>query len=294
MFTFLLFLMLRVSQAFSLVSLVGGRKAPANCYLLSLTILEKVDFLVPVYSELLLFPLCIIVRPSTADPSITINMNILDRFLPETLRAIVGDGSQKAQSWNRPLIPLIGPNRRYKHSCSEKAEPTSVATPAEPQPLTTRKPRMNPFLLFKNPDVLCILFSNAFAYALFMVVPATIASLFEEIYPQLNQTDIGLCYLPLGFGCIFSSLTTGKLLDRTYQRERKKWEESRNASLVDEKENMKLEQMFHVEKARLAPTVGYTIAALSCAIAYGWCLSARGPLPVALILQFASKSNRII
>jgi len=124
-----------------------------------------------------------------------------------------------------------------------------------------------------------------------MLIPASTASLFERAYPTLNQTAIGLCFLPMAFGAIGSTFTTGKLLDRTYRIERKKWEETPlDSDTRDEKTGKitKLEHTFHIEKVRLKATLGYAAVLLATVASYGWSI-AKAPLPVPLILQFISK-----
>lgn len=48
-----------------------------------------------------------------------------------------------------------------------------------------------------------IIWQNGIIYSVFYGVTATISTLFEEAYPFLSETDIGLCFLAIGFVVLF-------------------------------------------------------------------------------------------
>ncbi|KAG8897471.1 hypothetical protein FRC01_011326, partial [Tulasnella sp. 417] len=147
-------------------------------------------------------------------------------FYPETLRVVVGDGSITPPLWNRPLIPIIAPWRRG--SSTESSKPLSSSA---------RRPRMNPLPLLLNLDVLLTLFSGGLSYALFMTVPAVISALFQDAYPYLTETEIGLCFLPIGIAGIISGVVSGKIADRLYKAERAKYDANRKQQLEANGEN---------------------------------------------------------
>ena len=55
-----------------------------------------------------------------------------------------------------------------------------------------------------------MLLFNATLYAVFYGVTASISTLFSDIYPFLNQTDIGLCFLGIGGGMAIGSVIGGR------------------------------------------------------------------------------------
>jgi predicted MFS family arabinose efflux permease len=85
-----------------------------------------------------------------------------------------------------------------------------------------RKPR-NPFRLLVCVDVLNLLVFNGIQYAVFTAILATISSLLESKYPQLTETDIGLCYLVSGGGLALGAIVSGKLMDWDYRTTKKRF-----------------------------------------------------------------------
>jgi hypothetical protein len=125
--------------------------------------------------------------------------------MPETLRALVGNGSVTPPPINRPIIPLVGRRRND--------------FPPSPTP---PKPRYkNPLPILFNVDILLLLIFNGMFAAVYFGVTASISTLFHEIYPFLNQTQLGLCFLTIGSGMIVGSTLSGRLLDWDFQRVKK-------------------------------------------------------------------------
>lgn len=131
------------------------------------------------------------------------NLTISLRFLPETLRAVVGDGSIRPAPIHRPIIPVVGRNR---------------ITQSSSEPVSRKKAFRNPFILLKNVDIVVILLFNGLVVAVYYAVTATISTLFNTAYPFLTETKIGLCFLSIGGGMFAGSLSSGKILDSEFQR----------------------------------------------------------------------------
>jgi len=187
---------------------------------------------------------------------------------------MVGNGSIPPPPLYRPLIPIIG-------------RTSAVSDAKKPPP----KPFKNPFRLFTYPDILILLIFNALLYSVFYGVTASISSLFSDVYPFLNQTDIGLCFLAIGGGMIFGSMFTGKLLDRDYAAIQRKTAKSREVD-PERKSNTHSvikDDSFPVEKARLRTLPVYFVLYTGAVIGYGWCLQAKVSLAVPLILQIFSE-----
>ncbi|KAG8934506.1 hypothetical protein FRC01_002238 [Tulasnella sp. 417] len=201
-------------------------------------------------------------------------------IMPETLRRVVGDGTIRAPPWGRPILPLFPLIRRQRK-----------ASPADPSE-ASKKTKINPFLLFKEPDVIFILVANGLVYGLVVGIQASSSLLLQTAYPYLSLYEIGLCFLPLGAGCLISSLVTGKLLDWQYKRDRRLWEIRKKrereeaGEKVDSPWSEEDELTFPIERARLKLGTFYTVSVCVVSIGYGWVLDRYGPLPVALILQF--------
>ncbi|KAJ7061486.1 MFS general substrate transporter [Mycena amicta] len=195
---------------------------------------------------------------------------VLIVFLPETLRAVVGNGSIPGRPFlHTPLVPIIGRGRRLS---------SSLAVGSRPPP----KPFQNPLPLFLQPDVDLILFITGVVYAVFYAVLASISSLFHVQYPQLNQTELGLCFLSLGIGMGVGSVIAGKILDWDYQRAKRKLLAVNGD--VDAKPST--EDDFPIEKARLRILPFFLCIFVACCIGYGWCIERGTNLAGPLVLLF--------
>lgn len=124
------------------------------------------------------------------------------RFLPETLRYLVGNGAAVPSKLYRPLIPIIG--GRVSNDVSSSFRPD-------------KKPFKNPLLLLRDWDIVLLLFVTGITNALYYGVIASISSLFEVYYPTLSETQIGLCYLATAGGMMLGTTLTGRLLDLEYR-----------------------------------------------------------------------------
>ena len=155
---------------------------------------------------------------------------ILLSFLPETLRALVGDGSAIPKSIvYRPVINVTSRTTQSSQAVSQRG------------PIRFR----NPFHLLRQPDIFLLLFFNGIIIAVFFGVVASISTIFHDTYPFLNETELGLCFLSIGGGTIIGSTVTGKLLDWDFQRIRKNLQE------ISEKDGQTFrDDQFPIEKAR--------------------------------------------
>ncbi|KAL1951425.1 hypothetical protein VTO73DRAFT_574 [Trametes versicolor] len=196
---------------------------------------------------------------------------IMVLLLPETLRALVGNGSIPPPKAYRPLIPIIG-------------RTAQAADDADKPP---RRGFANPLRLFTYPDVSLLLFFNALVYAVFYGVTATISTLFQPIYPFLNETDIGLCFLAIGGGMLIGGVVTGEVLDHEYKRIKR--DMIRKVEADPEKkirpEDVTKEEHFPIEYARLRLMPAFFAVYVAACIGYGWCLQAKVNIAGPLILQ---------
>ncbi|KAJ4335088.1 multidrug transporter [Didymella glomerata] len=182
-------------------------------------------------------------------------------FLPETLRSIAGNGSIPVPRRLRAIIPIVG-----RKATEKVADTESRAKP---------KQSVNPFVLFTYPDVIVLLTFTGLVYAVNYTITATISSSFAKIYPDLSETVLGLCYLPTGAGMIIGSTVTGKVLDREYDRIKKRTGDA-----------------FTIEYARLRLMPYYLTLFVMCVIGWGWTIQAKAhmaaPLCLAVLLGWTS------
>ncbi|KAN0111587.1 MFS general substrate transporter [Russula decolorans] len=177
-------------------------------------------------------------------------------FLPETLRVIVGDGSISAGWIYTQPISLIGRHRSAGISSERPA----------------RKPFKNPLLMFAYPEIFVLLIFNGTIYAVMYSITASLAVIFEKVYPYLNQTEIGLCFIPMGLGM--------KIRDDLIRQTRTDSEEHVDPEVIEK------DTSFPIEKARLQILPWVVFVYATCVIGYGWALQSRVTIAVPLILQF--------
>ncbi|KAI7930063.1 hypothetical protein M0657_001868 [Pyricularia oryzae] len=187
--------------------------------------------------------------------------------VPETCRKVVGNGSVPPQGWNRTLVDYI----------QERRHPTD-------RPETPKRKFYfpNPFktlaVVFEK-DLGLLLMLNASVYLMFMLILATMSPQLHSIY-NLNEFQVGLCYLPYGFGCFFSAIVQGYLLDWNYRRTARKV-----GMKIDMKRGDDLTK-FPIEKARIqliAPMLGIGIISTIC---YSWIMQTEQALGLVLFFGF--------
>ncbi|KAL4241760.1 MFS transporter superfamily protein [Abortiporus biennis] len=196
---------------------------------------------------------------------------------PETLRAMVGDGSIPPPRFYRPPFSMIDRSR----------EVSSTERPPH-------KRFVNPLRLFFYPDVALMLIFNATLYAVFYGVTASISILFKEVYPFLSETDIGLVFLAFGGGMVLGSAASGRVCDWEYRRLKNKLieEAKRNSHLPGaiRPEDVGKEEYFPIEVARFQSMPYYVAVYITACVGYGWCLQARvniaGPLILHVIMGY--------
>ncbi|KAI0257007.1 MFS general substrate transporter [Lactifluus subvellereus] len=194
-------------------------------------------------------------------------------FLPETLRAIVGDGSIPAGWIYTPPIPIIG-RHRMMNEFNERPP---------------RKPFTNPLLMLLYPDVFVLLVFNGTYFAVMYGVSASLSIIFERVYPYLNQTDIGLCFLAMGGGMFIGTSVSGKFLNSHYRKVR---DDLTRRTRIDSEKGVDPEALgeeqasFPIERARLQGVQYVVVVYATCVIGYGWSLQSRVSIAVPLILQF--------
>ncbi|KAL5338155.1 major facilitator superfamily domain-containing protein [Aspergillus crustosus] len=172
-------------------------------------------------------------------------------FMPETARAIVGNGSIPPPRWNLPLVLWFK---------SRKSPPEDLERPKLrfPNPIRT-------LLIVFQKDISIILLANAILFAGFYDVSASIPSIFSDLY-GLDDLQIGLCYIPFGLGATVASIATGKVMDWNYRRHAKRL----NIPLAETRaRNL---SHFPIEACRLQ--IAFPLLALGSftVIAFGWFL----------------------
>lgn len=188
-------------------------------------------------------------------------------FVPETLRSLVGNGAGYANP--TPWQWLL--RRRGKLDEVKIAKIKQEAGPRRPMNF------LQPFIFLTEPDLFLALLFNGMLYMSFYFFLVSTTKQFSLRY-NLNELQIGLCFLSQGVGTILGSFVKGRFLDRELRNYNRKLKEK---GLGDES--------FSYYRARLGSCWISLIFADTMPIVYGWCMYINAPLPVPLVLQFLSK-----
>jgi hypothetical protein len=145
--------------------------------------------------------------------------------------------------------------------------------------------------MFTYPEVFVLLIFNGTLYAVLYGVTASLSVIFEKVYPYLDQTEIGLCFLASGGGMFFGSLFSGKFMDSYYQKIK---DDLIRQSRTDSEKKfdpkaIEKDPSFPIEKARLHYLPPVVFVYTACVIGYGWALQSKVTIAVPLILQFISE-----
>lgn len=159
-------------------------------------------------------------------------------FLPETQREIAGNGSNSLSGFHKPFIQFIHP--------SKKPVAASVTSPTM-RPLQFKKVLTPLTHIFKK-DIFVLLSWGAVIYSLWSMVTSSTTTALLVTFPELNEWQVGLCFLPNGVGCVLGSICTGKLLDKTFKKIEADYNKQHGLNSINAKNK---NQDFPFERARL-------------------------------------------
>ena len=185
-------------------------------------------------------------------------------LLPETLHAIVGNGSVPGKGVAK--FPLNVFQQRYR----------TRYPGCKPQTASELPPRrsiniLGSFEILIDRRVLPIIAFLAVYYAAWQMSITVLAQLFQDEY-SLNETQLGLTFLANGCGCILGTFSTGKLLDWDYARIKQASEAAHRP--------------FPLDRARLRTVWLWSAMQMSALLAFGWTVDRRVPLAVPVVCTF--------
>ncbi|ODA77697.1 hypothetical protein RJ55_06299 [Drechmeria coniospora] len=187
--------------------------------------------------------------------------------VPETCRAVVGNGAIPPPKRNMTLIDLV--RSKGVHRRPESAPKVKMRMP---NPLRTL------YIVFRKEEGL-ILVISAIIYLNFILVSATMSTLLQEIYDP-GQLQTGLCFLPYGIGCCAASLVSGYVVDWNYRRLAAKLGLPIRQTTGNDLRN------FPIETARIQPVYPALLVGGAALIGWGWTLEAEVTVAVPLVLLF--------
>ncbi|CCH62364.1 hypothetical protein TBLA_0H00750 [Henningerozyma blattae CBS 6284] len=209
--------------------------------------------------------------------------------LPETKRAIVGDGSITPPNYFSKAPILVLPSLRKRlHLNSPDYESKEEEKKISP---------LEPLHVFKILDIVIMLVVSGLQYTTWTAHQTALTTSLSRDYHYF-VVQIGLCFLPTGICTMISVVGSGKYLNFIYGRMMQKhlaWLENEKQILLEKNANdsKKVDEIisndpyytFNLCKARLQPGL-FTLLLSSCGfIAYSWCLGSK--VHVAAILCFS-------
>jgi multidrug resistance protein len=200
-------------------------------------------------------------------------------LLPETGRNVVGNGSIPPPTWGLSLVNYIQLRRAQRKNALERTKSKEELQAKKRELSCQRKVRFpNPIRTLRivaEKDVALLLFNNSMVFASFVCVISSLPQLLRQNY-GFDDLQIGLSFIPFGFGCAVISVVNGRVLDWNFRRVAKQH------GITISKNRATNLRGFPVEKARLQCALPLLYAGVCIYIAFGWLLYFRvhyiGPL----------------
>ncbi|EEH18465.1 hypothetical protein PABG_07526 [Paracoccidioides brasiliensis Pb03] len=190
--------------------------------------------------------------------------------LPETSRSVVGNGARQPQIWNECIMDMISQKRQRRIHFSE--DRTVSTHNRRPNPAETIKIAM-------EKETAILLFFSALLFAGYVFVLCSLPSQLERKY-GFNSLQIGLCFLPYGFGSLASRWAVATLADWNFRRHC-----SRLGIRIIRNRQPQLSG-FPLEAARLQIALPLVYLSCICITTYSWVMTYKTNLAGPLILLF--------
>jgi MFS family permease len=215
-------------------------------------------------------------------------------FLPETMRSIAGNGSTRLGGIYRPLIESFGVKSKYHtHGALKNPRKTSVNLETFTAPLK----------LLIQKDILTNLLFGGVVYAIWSMVTSSTTGLFKDRF-HLDETMIGLAYLPNGLGTIAGSAVVAKLMTRDFRACENAYKADKGLPSDYTIPTKAIPADFPIEHARLRNLWWIVSLFIASIMGYGFALgggvprsvsSRAGYIAIPLALQFiiAATSNAV-
>jgi MFS family permease len=204
-------------------------------------------------------------------------------FMPETCRKIVGNGSVRpATWWNLPVVDMLQ-HRRVTAGTFDEATGSFAggkASGATTSPFSTLK-ALNPLttvIILAEKSAGGIILCTGLLYAGLAAVTVGLPFYFKESH-DLNDLEIGLAFLPIGFGSCVAAISTGALADWNYKRH------AHRLGLPTHQGAQQDMSVFPIEAARLQIALPLVVVGIVAMIIYGWVLQVRAPIALPLAVN---------
>ncbi|KAI0007648.1 major facilitator superfamily transporter [Xylariaceae sp. FL0662B] len=204
-------------------------------------------------------------------------------FMPETCRAIVGDGSIRPHPVYRTVWQLMKDavrKRKVTRAGNGLTLQRTNSRASAAQKFHMKRPNFfrSLVILFER-EMFFLLAYSSLIFAGFYAIATALPAQMAELY-GFNDVIIGLMYLPLGMGSIVAAFIMGSLVNWNYRRYCRKLNIP-----VDRKRQLDLTE-FPIERARLELSIPMMLLCAAGSVAWGWSIQYRAPLAVPIVLMF--------
>ncbi|KAH8659830.1 major facilitator superfamily domain-containing protein [Xylariales sp. PMI_506] len=199
-------------------------------------------------------------------------------LLPETLRSIVGNGSQTPSNLFAKY-PLL----TYQKLTQVERDPAAVPPPPAPRKqIDITGPFRILIIKFATPIIVFL----GIYYAVWQMSITAMSSLFESRY-GLSETQIGLTFIANGIGSMIGTLITGKILDKDYRRVKTAYETQIDQNNLESGGHVSTpgassEDNFPIERARLRLVPIFSLVQCLSILLFGWCIAYPERVPIAI------------
>ncbi|TRX93841.1 hypothetical protein FHL15_005223 [Xylaria flabelliformis] len=228
--------------------------------------------------------------------------------MPETGRAVVGNGAVEAQGIWATWWQLMRSSFRHKHSGASSGDVEQVSKNStvnggiDPEPAS--KTGIEPVLASDDPnagktgrgklsapnplpsvrlifhqDTALILWLCATPYAVWYCIQASIPLIYGPGY-GFNDLEVGLSFLAGGGGVIAGGVIAGRLMDWSFRKT------AIEAGFSPDKKKGIDISTFPIEKARSTASIPIMLISMFAVGGYGWAVHTRVHPAIPLILQF--------
>ncbi|GJC79894.1 itaconate transport protein [Colletotrichum liriopes] len=191
-------------------------------------------------------------------------------LLPETKRGIVDDGTVHPPRYLRTPVKWLDAPKSSDRAVERTGAKFRIDLGA-------------PVRLLVEPECVCIVLFAGVCYTVWQVTMVATATLYAERY-GLNEMSIGLTYISNGVGSLCGSVLTGKLLDREYKHQLKREQAAQQAAGDDN--SPAVDEVQHIELARIKPVIIPTIAYLVSVVALGWIIEFHVHIAASITMAF--------
>lgn len=199
--------------------------------------------------------------------------------MPETCRAVVGNGAIHPQRWNRSCRQILWPLSASYPRLGKESSAQDTAQHGSKGPVRCPPTVWDSFRILRDRSTTLIIVSGMLMQTGYMGIMIAISFLFASKY-GFSPLHVGLCYLPYAAGGVAARWTVGTVADRNFKRH------AARAGVVIVRNRQTREQLGAValERARLQITLPFLYASALVVMLFGWLANAKVHVAGILVL----------